>query len=93
MPHRDAMALYRAEGALAAFAAAGEQAEQGGAQKAAADGELAGLVACLRRTGRLPEALAVARDAAAMEVKQAVRYGLGHRLVSIWHPLPRQHLT
>ena len=54
---------------------AGEQLEQGTAQKAAAEGELAGLVACLRRTGRLPEALAAARDAAAAEVKQAVRWG------------------
>jgi hypothetical protein len=73
MLHCHTMALHCAEGALAAFAAAGEQVEQGGAQKAAADGELAGLVACLRRTGRLPEALAAARDAAAMEVKQAIR--------------------
>lgn len=66
-------ALVAAEGALAAFASAGEQPEQAGAQKAAADGELAGLVACLRRTGRLPEALAAARDAAGAEVKQAIR--------------------
>jgi hypothetical protein len=65
--------IPHAESALAAFASAGEQLEQGPAQKAAAEGELAGLVACLRRTGRLPEALAAARDAAAVEVKQAVR--------------------
>lgn len=33
-------------------------------------------MACLRRTGRLPEALAAARGAAGAEVKQAIRYGL-----------------
>lgn len=67
--------LYvNAEGVLAAFESAGDQPEQKGAQKAAADGELAGLVACLRRTGRLPDALAAARDAAGAEIKQAIRY-------------------
>lgn len=37
--------------------------------------EVAMLVGCLRRTGRLEEALAAARDAAAAEAKLAVRCG------------------
>jgi hypothetical protein len=37
--------------------------------------EVAMLVGCLRRTGRLEEALTAARDAAATEAKLAVRCG------------------
>lgn len=39
-------------------------------------------MACLRRTGQLGDALAAARDAAAAEVKQAIRWAAHLRQVS-----------
>lgn len=79
-PHQKYVAVWDpnavptlAEGALAAFAEAGNLAPPEGEQKATADEELAGLVASLRRTGQLGEALAASREAAGAEVKQAIR--------------------
>lgn len=68
-----ALARPVAEEALAAFADVGEAAAEAGNGGGGGPEELAVLVGCLRRTGRLQEALTASRDAAITEVQQAIR--------------------